>query len=47
LAFKVRSLAAECAHTNGPKWRAVLSEEEQDRIYDSIKYDPYSPTKKD
>lgn len=45
LAFKIRSLASECAHPNGAKWKAVISEEEQDRIYDSIKYDPYSPTK--
>ena len=36
LAFKTRSLSSECPHPNGPKWKALLSEEEEDKL-DNLK----------
>lgn len=36
LAFKTRSLSSECPHPNGPKWKALMSEEEEDKL-DNLK----------
>ena len=36
LAFKTRSLSSECPHPLGPKWKALLSEEEEDKL-DNLK----------
>lgn len=32
LAFKTRSLSSECPHPDGPKWKAILTEEEEDKL---------------
>lgn len=40
LALKVRSLASECAHPDGPRWTAKMTQEEQDAYYKEIKYNP-------
>jgi hypothetical protein len=32
LAFKTRSLSSECPHPDGPKWKAIISEEEEDKL---------------
>ena len=32
LAFKTRALSSECPHPNGPKWKAILTEEEEDKL---------------
>ena len=40
LSLKLRSLASECPHPDGPKWKAHISEEEQDALYKSMNYDP-------
>jgi len=40
LALKVRSLASECPHPTGPRWKAEMTQEEQDAHYEKIKYNP-------
>ena len=40
LAFKTRSLSSECAHPDKPKWEAILTDEEQDKLYEEINYNP-------
>jgi hypothetical protein len=40
LSYKVRSLSSECPHPNGPKWKAFMSEEEEDKLYEEINYNP-------
>ena len=40
LAFKTRSLSSECAHPDKPKWESILTDEEQDKLYEEIKYNP-------
>lgn len=36
LAFKTRSLSSECPHPDGAKWKAIVSEEEEDKL-DNLK----------
>jgi hypothetical protein len=36
LTFKTRSLSSECPHPDGPKWKALVSEEEEDKL-DNLK----------
>jgi hypothetical protein len=36
LTFKTRSLSSECPHPDGAKWKAIVSEEEEDRL-DNLK----------
>lgn len=40
LNFKARSLSSECAHPDGPKWKAKLTQEEEDKLYLEIDYNP-------
>lgn len=40
LSFKTRSLSSECPHPEGMKWEAVLTTEEEDKLYNDINYDP-------
>lgn len=40
LAFKTRSLSSECPHPDGPRWKATMTEEEQDKYYKEINYNP-------
>lgn len=40
LAFKTRSLSSECPHPDGPKWEAVLEQDEEDKLYKDINYNP-------
>lgn len=40
LSFKVRSLSSECAHPDGPKWEPLLEQEEEDKLYQDIDYNP-------
>lgn len=40
LAYKTRSLSSSCPHPDGPKWEAIMTEEEQDKLYSSINYNP-------
>lgn len=32
LAFKTRSLSSFCPHPDGPKWEALMTEEEEDKL---------------
>jgi hypothetical protein len=43
LSLKTRSLSSECPHPDGPKWKAVLKQEEEDILYKKINYDPDAP----
>jgi hypothetical protein len=43
LAYKTRSLSSECPHPDGPKWKATMTEEEQDKYYAEINYNPDEP----
>jgi hypothetical protein len=36
LAFKTRSLSSSCPHPDGPKWDALLTEDEEDEL-DNLK----------
>lgn len=40
LTLKARSLSSECPHPNGPKWKALMTDEEQDEYYTKINYNP-------
>jgi len=40
LSYKTRSLSSQCEHPEAPRWKAELSEQEQDELYSEIKYDP-------
>jgi len=40
LAFKTRSLSSECPHPDGAKWQAVLEQDEEDKLYKEIDFDP-------
>lgn len=40
LALKTRSLSSECPHPDGPKWKATMTDEEQDAYYTKINYNP-------
>lgn len=42
LALKTRSLSSECADEENKRWKAVLTDEEQDKLYEDINYDPES-----
>lgn len=39
LKFKTRSLSSECPHPV-KRWGAVLTQEEEDKLYNDIDYDP-------
>jgi hypothetical protein len=32
LGFKLRSLSSSCPHPDGPKWEAIVTQEEEDQI---------------
>ena len=32
LGFKTRSLSSSCPHPDGPKWKALITEEEEDKL---------------
>jgi hypothetical protein len=40
LSYKVRSLSSECPHPKRSRWNAILSEEDEDKFYDQINYNP-------
>lgn len=40
LSFKTRSLASECPHPSGSKWKATMTQEEEDKLYKEINYNP-------
>lgn len=40
LSFKTRSLASECPHPDGSKWVAQMTQEEEDKYYKEINYNP-------
>ena len=40
LSYKIRSLSSECPHPNGSRWNAILTEEDEDKFYDQINYNP-------
>ena len=40
LSLKTRSLSSECPHPDGPKWEALLDQEEEDKLYKDLNYDP-------
>ena len=40
LTLKARSLSSECPHPKGAKWKALMTDEEQDKYYAKINYDP-------
>jgi len=42
LSYKTRSLSSECAHPDGPKWKAEITQEEEDKLYLDIDYNPDS-----
>lgn len=43
LSLKTRSLSSECPHPDGPKWAAILEQDEEDKLYKEIDYDPDAP----
>jgi hypothetical protein len=43
LSLKTRSLSSECPHPDGPRWEAILVQEEEDKLYKEINYDPDAP----
>ena len=40
LSLKTRSMSSECSHPDGPKWEAMITEEEEEKLYEDINYDP-------
>jgi hypothetical protein len=36
LTFKTRSLSSKCPHPEAPKWDAILSEEEEDKLNEKL-----------
>lgn len=40
LAFKTRSLSSECPHPDGAKWKSYMTQEEEDKYYKEINYNP-------
>jgi hypothetical protein len=40
LTLKARSLSSECPHPSGPKWKALMTDQEEDEYYARINYDP-------
>lgn len=38
LKFKLRSLSSDCGNEENPRWRAVLSQEDEDALKESINY---------
>jgi len=40
LSFKTRALSASCTHPDGPKWTAELEQEQEDKLYNDINYNP-------
>jgi hypothetical protein len=40
LGLKTRSLSSECTHPDGPKWPAIMEQEEEDKLYKEIGYEP-------
>lgn len=40
LSFKTRSLSAECPHPVDPRWKAVTTQEQEDKIYKRLNYNP-------
>ena len=40
LSFKTRSLSSECADPDGPRWKAHITPEEEDKLYLEIDYNP-------
>lgn len=43
LAYMTRSLSAQCSLPDAPKWKAWMTEEEQDVYYKKINYNPDKP----
>lgn len=43
LTLKARSLSSECPHPKGAKWKALMTDEEQDEYYTKINYNPDKP----
>jgi hypothetical protein len=41
LSFKTRSLASQCEHPDGPRWKATMTQAEEDVYYKKINYNPY------
>lgn len=40
LSLKTRSMSSECSHPDGPKWESMITEEEEEKLYEDINYDP-------
>jgi hypothetical protein len=40
LSLKTRSLASECPHPDGPRWKAKMTQHEEDVYYTKIKFNP-------
>lgn len=38
--FTTRSLSYSCPHPDGPRWKAVTSEEQENKIYERLNYNP-------
>jgi hypothetical protein len=40
LAFKTRSMSSECPHPEGSRWESIITEEEEEKLYTDINYNP-------
>ncbi len=40
LSFKTRALSAECEHPDGPRWIATITQDQEDKIYKRLNYNP-------
>lgn len=40
LYLKTRSLSSECEDPENPRWEAILDEDEEDKIYNDIHFNP-------
>jgi hypothetical protein len=40
LYLKTRSLSTQCPHPDGPRWPAILEQDEEDKLYKDINFDP-------
>ena len=40
LYLKTRSLSSECEDPKGPRWEAILDQNEEDKVYNDINFNP-------
>lgn len=43
LSLKVRSLSSQCEDPKGPRWNALLTEQQEDQLHKDLNYNPDVP----